>query len=65
MYQCHLHSYVDYGPFKYFHDDDKLLRLIESVFKEDFLEWLAYYKDKFNYNGFIEPKDRIRDLIMH
>ena len=65
IYQNNLHYYVENGPFKTFYDDHKIEDSFEGIFGGDFIEWLDYYKDKFNYDGFIKPKDRIRDLIMH
>ena len=65
IYQGYLHSYVKSGPFKNFYDDDKIQNSFEGIFGGDFIEWLEYYKEKFNYNGFFRPKDSLYDLILN
>ena len=63
MYQKHLESYVERGPFKEFYDEHKIERFFESIFGGDFEECLEYNIKKFGNND--KSYDSLRDLILN
>ena len=54
IYQGDLHSYIERGYLSGI-DLEKVYGSFGCIFDEDFIEWLEYYKDKFNYNNFCRP----------
>ena len=63
VYQGDLHCYIENGFLSYI-DIEKIYTSFGGIFDENFIEWLEYYKEKFNYNNHYRPKDSLYELIM-